>query len=285
LDKIAPNRAKIIEPVADSDLPDLTPEEEQEAIRIAREVKRTALLKKAYWENVTSEPQVVLYTADELRGKLKASRTPSGKSFTIDHDNKYVVELLCQYFSNDPKFEESKDINGNNYSLHKGLALMGNVGVGKTYLMAFFHFNQNQSYVMANCRKLEGLWVDQMSNKDKPLKNVIDTYAGPIKTAVNSNSFGHQALGVCFDDLGTETRPSKAYGEEKHVMAEILMNRYETFTAIGLLEDKPAPFNWTHITTNLSAHDIGVEYGTRVKDRFREMFNLIQYDNDSKSRR
>lgn len=224
---------------------------------------------------MSADPEVKLYTSDEVEGKLRGSKTPSGKPFSIDNDNRHIVKLLCQYFTNDPEFEKSKDNYGNNFSLSKGLAMMGNVGVGKTYMLGFFHSNQNQSYVMANCRKIEGLWVDQMSAKEKPLRNVIDQYAQPIPAAVNSNPFGHQALGVCFDDLGTETSPSKAYGEEKNVLAEILMNRYES----GL------PFNYTHITTNLSAHDIGLKYGNRVRDRFREMFNLITFDNEAKSRR
>lgn len=275
LDRIAPNPEKITQEVSDEPLPELTPEEEQEAIKAAREAKAVAIRKKAYWDKVTAEPEIILYDTAQLRAKLKSSITPTGKPFKIDNDNRNIAELLCLYFANDPEFEKLTDFNGLNYSLQKGLCLMGNVGVGKTFMMGVFHLNQNQSYVMANCRKIEGLWVDQMSAKEKPLQNVIDQYSREIKASVNGNPFGQQVLGVCFDDLGTETRPSKAYGEEKHVLAEILMNRYES----GL------PFNYTHITTNLSAHDIGIEYGTRVKDRFREMFNLIQFDNKAKSRR
>jgi DNA replication protein DnaC len=280
MEKWAPRPEKIIQEVSDElPLPDLTPEEEQAAIEAgilaAKEAKALAIRKKEYWDKVTAEPEIVLYDTAQLRAKLKASITPSGKPFKIDNDNRQIAELLCLYFASDPNFEKLKDFNGLNYSLNKGLCLMGNVGVGKTFMMGVFHLNQNQSYVMVNCRKIEGLWVDQMSAKEKPLQNVIDQYSREIKASINGNPFGQQVLGVCFDDLGTETRPSKAYGEEKHVLAEILMNRYES----GL------PFNYTHITTNLSAHDIGIEYGTRVKDRFREMFNLIQFNNEAKTRR
>lgn len=275
MDRLAPNPAKTTEVTADFELPELTPEEEMAAIQAAREAKAVELRKQAYWQRVTSEPEITLYSSTQLMSRLSAAKTPTGKTFSIDKDNKQIVELICQYFSNDPKFEEAKDNFGSSYSLNKGLCLMGNVGVGKTFLMGYFHQNQNQSYVMANCRKIESKWVDQMSNKEKPVKNVIDHYAAAIEVPLNSNSFGHRAIGVCFDDLGTETKPSKCYGEEKNVLAEILMNRYES----GL------PFNWTHITTNLSAHEIGVQYGTRIKDRFREMFNLIQFNNEAKSRR
>lgn len=277
LDRIAPNLERTTEQkgIDPAELPDLTPEEEQAAILQAREDKYYRERKRAYWESVSTEPEIKLSTTNELKHRLKAAKTPAGKTFVIDDHNRAIADLICRYFANDPTFENEKDLAGNNYSLQKGLSLTGNVGVGKTFLMAFFHFNQNQSYTMANCRKIEGLWIEQMSNKEKPMKNVIDYYAAAIEVPVNSNPFGHQAIGTCFDDLGTETSPSKSYGEEKNVLAEILMNRYES----GL------PFNYTHITTNLSPHDISIKYGTRVRDRFREMFNLIQFPNDSKSRR
>lgn len=254
----------------------LTPEEEQEALRKAREEKHYAEETRKYWEEkVIKEPEIKSYTTKQLKWKLKGSKNSFGKPFVIDDHNKFIAGMLCQYFACDPEFEKQKDVAGNNYSLTKGIALLGNVGVGKTYLMAFFFQNQNQSYTMANCRKIEGLWIDQMSNKDKPTKNVIEYYSTAIPTAINTNPFGASALGTCFDDLGTETSPSKSYGEEKNVLGEILMNRYES----GL------PFNYTHITTNLSAHDIGIKYGVRVRDRFREMFNMITFDNEAKSRR
>lgn len=277
LDKLAPNPGSdtTTKVFKDEELPVLTAEEEFEVIYQARVAKYYAERKREYFEKLSKEPEVKVYTADQLKGFVTAALTPQGKKVKIDNDNTEIVQLLCWYFSNDPKFEEQKDFTGNSYSLQKGLCLMGNVGVGKTFLMGFFHNNQNQSYVMANCRKIEGLWIEQMSNKDKPLKNVIDHYSAAIQIATNSNPFGAQALGTCFDDLGTETSPSKSYGEEKNILAEILMNRYES----GL------PANWTHITTNLSTHDIGLKYGSRVRDRCREMFNLIQFNNEAKSRR
>jgi DNA replication protein DnaC len=267
LDRVAPNLEKITQQNFDG--VELSEAEIQEALRKAREKKHYEQKRAEYFEKLDKRPEVKLYTSQELKVILKAAKNPQGKPFLLDKDNQGIATLLCQYFSNDPEFEKE------DRKLTKGLCLMGNLGVGKTFLMGFFHQNQNQSYIMLNCRKLEGLWIDQMSAKDKPLRNVIDQHSTAIQASVNSNPFGHQALGACFDDLGTETSPSKSYGEEKNVLSEILMNRYES----GL------PFNYTHITTNLSAHDIGIKYGTRVKDRFREMFNQIQFNNDAKSRR
>lgn len=243
----------------------LSDEEKAEALRQAREDKFYRLEKERYWDGVLAEPEFRQYTAMELRSLLTASKSPTGKSFVIDKDNDQQVEMICRYFAR---------VTAPDIDLNKGLALLGNVGVGKTHIMAFFFQNQLQSYVMVNCRKIEGLWVEEASMKDKPAQGVIARYSGLIQGAVNSNPFGHIQLGICFDDLGTETSPSKAYGEEKNVLAEILMNRYETM-----------PFSQTHVTTNLSAHDIGLKYGTRLRDRFREMFNVITFPNEAKSRR
>lgn len=264
LQKLAPLQEKII-PRSFDDI-ELDESEKEEALRQARENKFYRLEKEKYWDKVLTEPEVKQYTTVELIARLKASKNYNGKSFVVDRDNEAQVEMICQYFAG----VTAPDIDPN-----KGLALLGNVGVGKTYLMSFFFQNQVQSYVMANCRKIEGLWVEEAGMKDKPAQGVISRYSGIWPGYMNSNPFGHQQLGVCFDDLGTETSPSKAYGEEKNVLAEILMNRYES----GM------PFNMTHVTTNLSAHDIGLKYGTRVRDRFREMFNVINFPNEAKSRR
>lgn len=266
LDKLAPPPEKTIQ--RDFNEIELETSEIEEVLRRAREDKFYRLEKEKYWDKVLAEPVIKRYSPKELLALLKTSKNPAGKSFVIDKDNEVQVELICQYFG--WSFNEHHEINPN-----KGLALLGNVGVGKTFLMAVFSQNQAQSYVMANCRKIEGQWVEEAAAKDKPAQGVISRYSGPINGAVNSNPFGHLQLGTCFDDLGTETSPSKAYGEEKNVLAEILMNRYES----------TMPFNMTHITTNLSAHDIGLKYGTRVRDRFREMFNVITFPNEAKSRR
>lgn len=264
LDQVAPipNQERITTPRDYSDI-ELTEEETAEALRKGREAKALQIRKEEYWQKITQELSYKKFNARELYHKLKHSRNAKGEYFTVDKENEEAVKLLCFYFSNDPRFEETEG-----FSLDKGLMLMGNVGIGKTHLMSFFFQNQNASYVMANCRRITDKWVNQD-------KNVIEYYSNPIPIALNTDPFGAQSIGVCFDDLGTESSPSKAYGEEKNVMHDILLNRYEN----------RLPLRFTHITTNLSAHDIGLKYTTRVRDRLREMCNLIVFPNDAKSRR
>jgi DNA replication protein DnaC len=243
----------------------LNDQEISEAIYAAKEAKRTARLKQEYFDRIKSQPVYIQYTAKDLWTKLRESVTPDGRRYVIDEDNQDQIRALCLYFSNDERFETELGFN-----LDKGLLLMGGIGIGKTYLMSFFFKNQHRSYVMRTARQIENLWIHQSKEE-----NIIEELSRPIIASVNSDPFGHQTLGVCFDDLGTETIPSKKYGEEKNVMAEVILARYEN----------KIPFDFTHFTTNLTAGDIEKAYGDRVRDRLRETCNVISFSATSKSRR
>jgi DNA replication protein DnaC len=242
---------------------DLTPEEEQAALYQARKSKYIRIeqekYNREYWEKVTRTPVIPNLTAKELRNKLLLARTASGKRFVIEDDNMSQVNTLCLYFANDPKIEDY------GYSLNKGLMLMGGLGVAKTFLMSFFANNQKASYVMMPCRQIENKWLN--AKKEDP--DVIDHYSNVIQASVNHNAFGHQQLGLCMDDLGTEPVPSKRFGEEKNVMAEILLGRYERH---GI------DFSMTHITTNLTGEQIIDLYGDRINSRLIEMCNVVTFD-------
>jgi hypothetical protein len=79
----------------------------------------------------------------------------------------------------------------------------------------------------------------------------------------------------CFDDLGTESS-LKYFGNKCSVMAKFLLSRYDLFISKRML---------TRITTNLSSNEIEEMYGTRVRSRLREQFNLIAFQFDAKDRR
>ena len=79
----------------------------------------------------------------------------------------------------------------------------------------------------------------------------------------------------CFDDLGTETT-SKYFGNDCNVMAEILLSRYDLFVSGHML---------THLTTNLNSSEIEEIYGSRLRSRLREQFNLIAFSESAKDKR
>lgn len=232
----------------------LTEDEVEEALRKAREEKHYLQKRIGYLEALNAPIDRKKYTAEQIREFLSGV-------ITIDNENEKVVWKLCLYFSGDARFETL------GHKLEKGLCLFGGVGVGKTTLMEKFFQNQRQSYVMKMCRAVE----DEFSEDGD---TVLKTYGIYRQASINGDPYGHQVLGYCFDDLGTEP-VSKYYGKTVDVMAEVLLNRY----------DNRLPFNQTHITTNLSTDEILQRYGSRVADRMQQMFNMISFSNNAKSRR
>lgn len=230
---------------------ELTEEEASEALRQGRENKFYKLKQIEYRERLMKKKEYPKYTASQVFEWF-------GMQYEVDDDNVTIVQELCKYFTEDPTF------NGN---LNKGLLLAGGVGVGKTSMMKFFMKNQRLSYRMESCREVETRFSEQ---GDQYV--YFCSFLVPIP--INADSFGHQAIGFCFDDVGTEAN-AKHYGKEKNVIAEIILNRY----------DNKLPNIATHITTNLTAQELFNQYGSRVTDRMKEMFNIITFKPGTKSRR
>lgn len=225
--------------------------ETAEALRKGRELKYFKLKREEYNERLRRVTNPLKYDTDQLCKMLN-------DVLTIDESNAEIALNLCRYFTRNKLF---------NGDLNKGLLIVGGVGVGKTTLMQFFQRNQTFSYRVVSCRDIE---TDFSMEGDKSVLYCSSN----IEIAVNSNPFGHKEIGFCFDDLGTESN-AKHYGKEKNVMAEIILNRY----------DNQLHMCSTHITTNLTAEQIKQQYGTRVTDRMKEMFNIITFDKNAKSRR
>lgn len=238
---------------------ELTEQETNEALLKARRDKSARIKTEEYWNEVKKEPQYKRFDVHMIKS-FALSKMPE---FIVDSITDPILNMLACYFSEDKFFEQ------NGLSLKKGLALFGGVGVGKTTLMGLFQENHVQSYTVIPCIKLANKYTDEGPEG-------IERYFSSIKIPVNGNRFGNRELGICFDDLGTETIPAKHFGNDKNVMAELILSRYE---------NRNIPLNQTHITTNLTVDEIEQKYGTRVKDRMREMFNMIEFPIDAKSRR
>ena len=78
---------------------------------------------------------------------------------------------------------------------------------------------------------------------------------------------------MCFDELGREPLPAKYYGTELNVMQHILHIRYSYWQTTGLR---------TFVTTNANGNDIERLYGDFIRDRRKEMFNIIPVTGDSR---
>ncbi len=176
------------------------------------------------------------------------------RKFIVDDHNRSLFEKLSQYFTNSPEFEVG------NYSLNKGILIMGNVGVGKTDLMRFFQKNKKCCYRVVPCK-------DVASDYLTCGEEFEGMYSKPTPRSINDATvFFQRANGFCFDDLGTESEKNN-YGNKKNVMADLLLEIYEAKS-----------YGWVHITTNLTNTEIEDQYGSRVRSRLREMFNVFVLD-------
>ncbi len=178
--------------------------------------------------------------------------------FKVIADDYEIIFKLLAYFLKDTAAAEKHNI-----SFRKGILLSGPVGCGKTSLMNLLRFllKPEERYNMKPCRNVSFEFIQEGYS-------VIHRYS--------QQSFKHGIpVAWCFDDLGTENN-LKYYGNECNVMAEILLSRYDLFVSGHML---------THITTNLNSSEIEEIYGSRLRSRLREQFNLIAFSESAKDKR
>lgn len=242
---------------------ELTADEQQAALDKARITKAAAINSKNYLAALSGEPRYIIPTAYQIKAALiKELKTAYG--WVIDHYNETVIDTLSRYFAMDPAFETIAA----GYSLKKGLCFFGPIGCGKTTLMHVLSKNSFNPYTVISCREVANAYAEkEIGHK------AIGTYS-TLKSVNPRENMGNQFIGYCFDDLGTEPN-KKNFGNELNVMAEIILNRYDSRVGIGK----------THITTNLAAESIKSEYGPRVASRMREMFNVIEFNVNAPDRR
>jgi energy-coupling factor transporter ATP-binding protein EcfA2 len=292
------NNLKIVSPTAASDQPlksqteqlresfshiVLNELETETALAQAREKKDRHERNRAYSDKVKLGVirQSIPAEALELRAwYLLEQRVPKSQ---IETDGEFarVLKLLSLYFAGDLAFEEYED----GYSLQKGLLLWGHVGCGKTTLMQLYNLNPKQSYQMVSCRTV-------VNDFRRDGVAGIDRFSKPELEHIGANYyFGQKLMGTCFDDLGTEENAA-SFGNRSNVLADVLLDRYDTCIRVvetkndeGTVTDAKRYRDYTHVTTNLKPEQIEADYGTRLRSRFREMFNLVVFHPDSKDMR
>lgn len=224
--------------------------ERQKAIAAALEAAqrgRWQEIKTAqYWWDINNPAPVRRWTAEDLyAAKVDEGARLTG-AFTTFHGVHDILWALACYFTEDARFEDLSD----GYSLGKGLLLMGDIGQGKTTLMQLFRDNPRCKYRLVSCRDVAGAF----------------SAGGPDGLMPY---YGQSQGGTCFDDLGTEPPESQHFGNKTNALADVLLGRYDSYQRANLR-------GWqTHLTTNLSADDLGARYGNRVRSRMRELFNVL----------
>ena len=183
-----------------------------------------------------------------------------GENFRIYKEDEEIILKLCTYFIQDHFSCAKMGIDTN-----KGILLTGPVGCGKTSLM----------------KLLLHLAPHKTNYEIVPTRNIIYGFNAAGFVILDKYI---QPKNFCFDDLGAEPMGCH-YTKECNVMGEILISRYDLFTNLNSPAFGLSKGSKTHITTNLNADELETKYGSRLRSRLREMFNLISFDKNSKDKR
>lgn len=235
---------------------ELTEEEKATALEEARRKKAEVIKydlemnRRRNWESEMRRP----WGPVEMGIWVKWKAQQLGIDLVVDDTNREVMFALCRYFTGHEAFEKMQE----GWSLNKGIMLCGLQGRGKSFVMSLFASNQRRSYKVISCRVLADKFADDGHE-------VLHVWSNPLYVPTHHDTFWQNEIGVCFDDLGTENT-KKNYGNQVNVMENIILNRYD----MGSM-----PYYYTHVTTNLSSDEIEQAYGTRVRSRMRQMFNMI----------
>lgn len=175
----------------------------------------------------------------DIKGKMLF-----GKHFKIYSEDHGILHKLCNYVIRDPKNCKKYNLNPD-----KGLLLSGPVGCGKTSFMKLLR------HLVPHYRSYEVI----------PCRNIVFGFNHiGFKTV---EDYGNNSF-ICFDDMGVEP-VGRFYGRDCNVIGEIMLSRYELFTAHKIR---------THATTNLDVEELEERYGSRVRSRMRQLFNLVTFD-------
>lgn len=179
-----------------------------------------------------------------------AQRETDGR-FVVDDTNKELVNNLFLYFHKLPGKLDSR----------KGLWLEGPVGTGKSTLLNVFSAYMRSlkvGFKVYICSHVTTLYALD-GNLDLFLENRNGLNAGPVDMG--------------FDELGREPNPASYYGTKMNVFEHILHIRYAYWQSKGIR---------TFITTNMDAKQLGEKYGDYIRDRRKEMFNIIPVTGESR---
>lgn len=188
------------------------------------------------------------------------------KEFIIRKEQKKIWQFMLLYFIGDIGCESI--FPDKNYKLSKNIMLIGDVGVGKTFMMDIFcaftkqiglnRFISTSIPEMINHYKVH-------NNLDKYTYNITgDTFFDPKykKTLSRPNS-------ICINDLGLTTHLH--FGTDTKIFIEdLLLARYEIY-------QKSIK---THITTNRSVDELCTLFEKRITDRFKS-YNVIIMEGES----
>ena len=182
---------------------------------------------------------------------MQVAAEQTGGTFRVDQSNLETISAMFDYFTGIP----------GKFDLNKGLWLEGPVGTGKSTLMYVF------SKFMQTLGNGFRVYICSQVAAEYSMSGELGKYL------LNADGYCKEPVPMCFDELGREPIPAKYYGTELNVFQHILHIRYALWQQTRLR---------TFVTTNLRADEVQRIYGDYIRDRRKEMFNLVVLDGDSR---
>ena len=200
--------------------------------------------------------------------------------FVLDETAKWLMNLLFLYFTRNPLFE----LEGEGYSLDKGLLLMGGVGVGKTSSLQIFADIPGKAHhhPISNFNDLLQMgWNDGIFfGSGIKLGRIVSCKELAINFSMEDGGWStiepylKNKQTFVYDDLGAEEIPAYHFKQAGYVMEEILTKAEINYSQYAII---------THATTNIIARSRFDElYGQRMVSRVRGMFNQVYVDGEDR---
>jgi energy-coupling factor transporter ATP-binding protein EcfA2 len=189
-----------------------------------------------------------------VKSSWKTAQNSIYPHFEEDDNNRAVIHLLQLWAARHPDFETAAK--GCNFSLGRGIALMGPFGTGKTVLMRIL---QRTLYYLQSPYQMQV----------RPMRTLVSEYEALLKNKVPMKESQLPAIRRHWfvDELGlTEREAINNYGPMFNVGDEVIGFRYDLFQQQQFL---------THFTTNLTIDAMRSFYDGRTVSRLQEMCNFI----------
>jgi len=172
-------------------------------------------------------------------------------TFILTHEAEELYVKLIQYFYSDGNFQGE---------LTKGLMLQGPTGTGKTLAMKVMS-------IYLELEKIGFIMNGKGFRMNFSVVNVNDIVNGFLQQAFDGiQTYINRSI-ICLDDMGTEIREVKHFGNSLDVISHIISERYNK----GKL---------TFATTNYPKNKLGFIYPDRIVSRIYGMFNFITVTGD-----
>lgn len=237
-------------------VPELTEEERTEALRAANAIQSAKLYfdglseAKQEKERIEKAEFVAQWGYDAFYRLMKHNSLHlHQKPLIYDYTTSKLIQCICWKFSNDSRYETDLG-----FSFKKGLIIRGTYGLGKSYLIGLI--------------------------KDNPVNNIQIVTMPEIKSSIMAcgefrgiNFRDYQT--IYLDDVGKE------YDQGGKVM---YMGTTINWFADWLSEfyaKSPNHFYRLVLSTNDNFDLIEKKYGTHIRDRMREKFDVIDLTGES----